>query len=89
MHNGKDWAAISALIPGRTNRQCIQRWHRSFSSKTDWTARNRKIWTAEEVDPLVDAVDLDSYFPTAADEADAVAARPDAMQIPCIEVCRC
>jgi hypothetical protein len=27
MHGGKDWAAIAALVPGRTNKQCSSRWH--------------------------------------------------------------
>jgi protein involved in temperature-dependent protein secretion len=25
-HGGKDWAAITALVPGRTRRQCWDRW---------------------------------------------------------------
>jgi hypothetical protein len=26
-HNGEDWAAIAALVPGRTKQQCLNRWH--------------------------------------------------------------
>jgi hypothetical protein len=26
-HNGEDWAAISALVLGRTKKQCCHRWH--------------------------------------------------------------
>jgi hypothetical protein len=24
--DGKDWAAIASLVPGRTKRQCMSRW---------------------------------------------------------------
>jgi hypothetical protein len=34
-HNGKDWAAISAFVPGRTKQQCLNRWHGKSCSKTD------------------------------------------------------
>jgi hypothetical protein len=27
MHGGKDWASITALLPGRTKYQCTSRWH--------------------------------------------------------------
>jgi hypothetical protein len=27
-HNGKNWVEIAALVPGRTKRQCIDRWHK-------------------------------------------------------------
>jgi myb proto-oncogene protein len=26
-HGGKNWKAIAALVPGRTKRQCRERWH--------------------------------------------------------------
>jgi myb proto-oncogene protein len=26
-HGGKNWGAITALVPGRTKRQCRNRWH--------------------------------------------------------------
>jgi hypothetical protein len=29
-YGGKNWVAISALLPGRTKMQCYQRWHLSF-----------------------------------------------------------
>ena len=27
MHGGKNWAAIAALVPGRTKKQCASRWN--------------------------------------------------------------
>jgi hypothetical protein len=27
-HNGKNWVEIAALVPGRTKRQCMDRWHK-------------------------------------------------------------
>jgi hypothetical protein len=47
-HNGEDWAAISALVLGRTNTQCWQRWYDRLHSKakrtcvTKWSAANIK-----------------------------------------------
>jgi hypothetical protein len=29
MHGVKDWVAIAALVPGRTNKQCYKRWNKS------------------------------------------------------------
>jgi hypothetical protein len=33
-HNGKNWAAIAALVPGRTKRQCMDRWHKVLEQIT-------------------------------------------------------
>jgi hypothetical protein len=57
-HNGEDWAAISALVPGRTRAQCLNRWHDNLRSKIDEaTARVAKKWTKEEDSTLKDAVE--------------------------------
>jgi hypothetical protein len=32
-HGGKDWAAIAALVPGRTQKQCHQKWHKCLGSR--------------------------------------------------------
>jgi hypothetical protein len=50
---GSEWAAVSALVPGRTNTQCRQRW-----TKLEWRpAGNKgKRWTEEEDTMLIDAV---------------------------------
>jgi hypothetical protein len=42
-----DWDAIAALVPGRKNNQCRQRWSKSC---------NRGAWTREEEAMLTDAV---------------------------------
>jgi hypothetical protein len=34
-HVGMDWVAISALIPGRTKKQCKDRWHKVFDPSID------------------------------------------------------
>jgi hypothetical protein len=36
MHGGKDWAAIAALVPGRTRIQCHNRWHMFLDPSIDW-----------------------------------------------------
>jgi hypothetical protein len=41
-HGGKDWVAISALVPGRARGQCLSRWHNSLSPSIDW-AHGRNI----------------------------------------------
>jgi hypothetical protein len=49
-HGGKDWAAISALVPGRTRIQCKSRWH-------DPSADGRSGgWTEDEDSKLKNAV---------------------------------
>jgi hypothetical protein len=40
-HAAKDWFAIAALVPGRTQNQCLHRWHRGLkSSINQMTGRN-------------------------------------------------
>jgi myb proto-oncogene protein len=34
-HGGKDWAAITALIPDRTRSQCWSRWHNALNPSID------------------------------------------------------
>jgi hypothetical protein len=51
--HGDNWVAVAALVPGRTNIQCRQRWVGNLEPNT-----NRKMgkWTAAEDAKLVDAV---------------------------------
>jgi hypothetical protein len=56
-HNGEDWAAISALVPGRSKRQCQNRWHNEFRSKGDETTAHAGKWTTGEDGKLKDAVE--------------------------------
>jgi 3-keto-L-gulonate-6-phosphate decarboxylase len=56
-HNGADWAAISALVLGRTRQQCYKRWNNELDSKSDeTTARAGEKWTTDEDSTLADAV---------------------------------
>jgi hypothetical protein len=54
-HGGKNWGAIAALVPGRTNGQCSYRWHDVLKSNIDQVT-GRKSWTADENSKLKDAV---------------------------------
>jgi uncharacterized protein (DUF2237 family) len=48
MHGGKDWFAIAALVPGRTQKQCNQRWFCSLDPNIALTAGSMGRWTADE-----------------------------------------
>jgi myb proto-oncogene protein len=50
-HGGNNWAAVAVMVPGRTNRQCRQRWVDSL----DPIITTGK-WTVEEDARLTDAV---------------------------------
>jgi hypothetical protein len=52
-----DWAAVSALVPGRTKIQCKSRWHDALHSKSDETTTRVGKWTKEEDVKLTDAVE--------------------------------
>jgi hypothetical protein len=56
-HNGKNWEDISALVPGRTKKQCTRRWHNILDSKNDETAAHLVRWTKEEDNALKVAVE--------------------------------
>jgi hypothetical protein len=49
---GKKWFAVAAMVPGRTNEQCRQRWAQTL----DPTNGKRGQWTPEEVAKLTKAV---------------------------------
>jgi hypothetical protein len=55
IHDGKNWNAIAALVPGRTRIQCIRRWHDVLDPRIDRTP-GRSRWTADEDTKLKDAV---------------------------------
>jgi myb proto-oncogene protein len=50
-HGGSNWVAVAAMIPGRTNEQCHQRWFRSLNPGI-----KRGKWTEEEDGILTVAV---------------------------------
>jgi hypothetical protein len=55
-HGGKNWAAIAALIPGRTRKQCRNRWHSALDPSISLAAGRGGKWTAVEDSKLKDAV---------------------------------
>jgi myb proto-oncogene protein len=56
MHGGKNWVAIAELVPGRTQKQCLNRWHNSLTPIIALTAGREGKWTEEEDSKLKDAV---------------------------------
>jgi hypothetical protein len=56
IHGGKDWAAIAALVPGRTPRQCLNRWHNALVSNIDPKAGRVRRWGEDEDVKLKKAV---------------------------------
>jgi hypothetical protein len=57
-HGGKNWAAIAALVPGRTNSQCRDRWHNALNPSIDRTPGRTGKWTEDEDIKLNDAVQM-------------------------------
>jgi hypothetical protein len=53
LNGGKDWDAITALVAGRTKKQCTMRWH-TFLKKTE----RSDTWTTDEDNKLKDAVQM-------------------------------
>jgi hypothetical protein len=54
-HGVKDWAAITALVPGRTQRQCHNRWD-TLDVNIALNARRMGKWVEDEDKKLKDAV---------------------------------
>jgi hypothetical protein len=59
-HDGKtkNWDAIAALIPGRTQTQCCSRWYDALHPREDWTTARAGKWTSDEEDKLKEAVQM-------------------------------
>jgi myb proto-oncogene protein len=55
-HGGKDWAAIAALVPGRTKMQCRDRWKGALDSNIDPTTARAGKWSEDEDKKLKDSV---------------------------------
>jgi hypothetical protein len=47
-HGGKDWAAITALVTGRSKIQRQNRWHNAFNHSIDRTKGRTGKWTEDE-----------------------------------------
>jgi hypothetical protein len=58
MHNGENWFAITALIPGRTKTQCSSRWYGVLDPRNVRTTTHMNKWTPDEDDKLKDAVQM-------------------------------
>jgi hypothetical protein len=56
MHGGKNWFAISALVPGRTKIQCRNRWHNALDPSIGRANGRTGKWTPVEDSKLKDAV---------------------------------
>jgi hypothetical protein len=48
MHGGKNWAAIASLVPGRTQKQCCNRWQKILKPSIALTAGRKGTWTEDE-----------------------------------------
>jgi hypothetical protein len=55
-HGGRNWGRIAALVPGRTNSQCRNRWHNAVNPSIALTAGREGVWTEEEDSKLKDTV---------------------------------
>jgi hypothetical protein len=51
-HNGKNWGAITALVPGRTKRLCQTRWSNAVDPRIVQTTGRTGNWTPDEDDKL-------------------------------------
>jgi hypothetical protein len=56
-HNGKNWEAISSLVPGRTQKQCTNRWYHAMEPSIEGSPGRTDTWTAEDDNELKDAVE--------------------------------
>jgi myb proto-oncogene protein len=56
-HDGKDWGAIPALVPGRTRNQCSSIWHDVLDPSIGGANGRTGKWTAVEDNKLKDALE--------------------------------
>jgi hypothetical protein len=57
-HGGKNWGAIAALVPGRTEVQCRSRWHGTLIPNMEPTTTRVGKWSEDEDIKLKDAVQV-------------------------------
>jgi hypothetical protein len=60
LHGGRDWAAIAALVPGRTKRQCSCRWQSALNPSNVQTAGRTRAWTEDEDSKLKNSLQMHS-----------------------------
>jgi hypothetical protein len=58
IHGGRDWAAITALVMGRTQNQCLKRWHNALKDSIDQATRRSATWTKDEDNKLKNSVQM-------------------------------
>jgi hypothetical protein len=51
-----DWVAISAIVPGRTSKQCYYRWRDTWDPRKNLTTVRAGKWTGDEDKKVKDAV---------------------------------
>jgi hypothetical protein len=56
-HGGKDWDALAVLVPGRTKKQCYNRWYCVLNLSTDQANGRTGKWTEDEDHKLKGAVE--------------------------------
>jgi hypothetical protein len=56
-HNGKNWDAISSLVPGRTQKQCTNRWYHAMELSVEGATFRKDTWTIDDDNKLKDAVE--------------------------------
>jgi hypothetical protein len=54
--HGKDWLAVAAMVPGRSNLQCRRRWINTVDPAKEKKGKNRLNWKPEEDTKLAEAV---------------------------------
>jgi hypothetical protein len=55
IYNGKNWDAIASLVPGRTRKQCTNRWYNALDPSI--ATRPTDTWTTNDDNKLQDAVE--------------------------------
>jgi hypothetical protein len=55
-HDGENWNAIAHLVPGRTKKQCFNRWKYVLDPSIDRATGRMSKWTPDEDNKLKDAV---------------------------------
>jgi hypothetical protein len=58
MYGSKDWAAIVALVPGRTKQQCYDRWRKVLDPTLGTVNGTKGRWTSDEDNKLKHSVQM-------------------------------
>jgi hypothetical protein len=58
MHDGKNWEKVVAMVPGRTQAQCKNRWRHALDPSIGKATARKGGWTTEEDNKLKDSVKM-------------------------------